>query len=129
MNARIMTMLRPRRVGMPIVLAVVVAAGACSEHQTLMSPDDNGGPVVEIEIRNFEFSQPELRVAPGTTVRWRNTTSSYHTVTPEGHSYWNEWQTAGMGETFEVTFTQAGTYPYFCNPHRSLGMRGTIIVE
>src|SRR5262249_44641322 len=33
------------------------------------------------------------------------------------------------GATYEHTFTQAGTYPYFCTPHRSIGMTGTIVVE
>lgn len=128
MNERVTSSRGLRRLS-KLILVSVVALAACSEHQDPMSPDGNGGPVVEIEIRNFEFSMPELHVAPGTTVRWRNTTSNYHTVTPDGHGYWTEWQTAGMGESFEVTFTQAGTYPYYCNPHRSLGMMGTVIVE
>lgn len=105
-------------------LALLVA---CSEHQDPMTP---GGDDVEvIELRNFEFSRPELHVAPGTTVRWVNTTSNFHTVTPDGHSTWTEWQTTGEGQTFEVTFDEAGTYPYYCMPHRSLGMTGTVIVE
>ncbi|MCZ6737969.1 MAG: plastocyanin/azurin family copper-binding protein [Actinobacteria bacterium] len=38
-------------------------------------------------------------------------------------------QTAGGGQTFEVRFDEVGTYLYYCLPHRSLGMTGTIIVE
>lgn len=102
---------------------------ACSQHQDPMSPEAPAGEVVEIEIRNFEFSQPELRIERGTTVRWRNTTTTFHTVTPDGHTAWSAWQTAGQGETFDVTFDQAGAFPYYCNPHRSLGMTGTIVVE
>ena len=112
------------------MLAVVTAAVlvACfSEHQDPAGPDT--GEVVEIELRNFEFSQPEVRIEPGTTVRWRNTTSTFHTVTPDGHSAWSEWQTASVGETFEVVFDQVGAYAYYCQPHRPLGMTGTIIVE
>lgn len=106
-----------------------VALTACSEHQDPTAPG-NPGPVVEVELlESFRFSPDELRVEAGTTVRWRNTTSNFHTVTPDGHSAWSEWQTAGTGETFEVTFDVPGTYPYYCNPHRSLGMTGTVIVE
>lgn len=108
--------------------ATLLFTAACSEHQDPMGPGGNG-EVVEIEIRNFEFSQPELRIEAGTTVRWRNTTANYHTVTPDGHSAWTSWQTAGQGETFEVLFETPGTYPYYCMPHRPLGMTGTIIVE
>ena len=110
-----------------LTAGAVFCVGACSEHQELTGPPP--GEVVEIEIRNFEFSTSELRVAPGTTVRWRNTTTTFHTVTPDGHTQWSEWQTAGVGETFDVRFDSAGTYPYFCIPHRSLGMTGTIIVQ
>ncbi len=116
MNERVTKSSGLRRLGR-LILVGVIAVAACSEHQDLMSPEDNDGPVVEVEIRNFEFSTPELHVAPGTT------------VTPDRHGYWTEWQTAGVGELFEVTFTQPGTYPYYCNPHRSLGMMGTVIVE
>lgn len=101
---------------------------ACSEHQDTMEPADSGN-VVEIQLRDFEFSQPELHIAAGTTVRWRNTTSNYHTVTPDGHSAWTQWQTTRPDETFTVSFDTPGTYPYYCMPHRALGMTGTIIVE
>jgi plastocyanin len=109
------------------MLAGLVFLLGCSEHQDLMGPGN--GEVVEVELRNFEFSRPELRIEAGTTVGWRNTTSNFHTVTPDGHTAWTEWQTASEGETFEVTFEDAGTYPYYCSPHRGLGMTGTVIVE
>lgn len=126
MSARILRRLRAS--GLVAALATVAFTAACSQHQDPMEPT-GGGDVVEIEIRNFEFSNPELHIAPGTTVRWKNTTSNYHTVTPNGHTAWTSWQTASSGETFEVKFDQRGTYPYYCMPHRSLGMTGTIIVE
>lgn len=110
-----------------VAAGAALAVGACSEHQDLTGPPPV--EVVEIEIRNFQFSPSELTIAPGTTVRWRNTTATFHTVTPDGHAQWSEWQTAGMGQTFDVRFDQAGEFRYFCSPHRSLGMTGTIIVQ
>ena len=110
-----------------LMFASLILLLGCSEHQDLMGPRD--GEVVEVELANFDFSEPELRIEAGTTVRWRNTTSSFHTVTPDGHTTWTEWQTAGSGETFEVTFDEVGTYPYYCSPHRGLGMTGNVIVE
>src|SRR5262249_43042658 len=32
-------------------------------------------------------------------------------------------------DVYEHTFNQVGTFPYFCSPHASSQMRGTIIVE
>lgn len=112
-----------------LLLAGAATLTACSEHQDPTGPE-TPGPAVEVDLLDsFRFSPAELRVEAGTTVRWRNTTSNFHTVTPDGHSAWSEWQTAGAGETFEVTFDVPGTYPYYCRPHRSLGMTGTITVE
>ena len=33
------------------------------------------------------------------------------------------------GESFSTTFTEAGEYPYYCEPHRGAGMVGKVIVE
>lgn len=33
------------------------------------------------------------------------------------------------GESFETTFTEAGEYPYYCEPHRGAGMVGKVIVQ
>jgi plastocyanin len=107
---------------------VTVLVAACSVHQDLTGPGD--GEVLEITLtEGLQFSEAELRIAPGTTVRWRNATTFFHTVTPDGNTAWTEWQTSSSGETFEVTFSQLGTYAYFCAPHRANGMVGTIIVE
>ncbi len=116
-----------------LLLAIAALWAGCSQHQDPTAPVDeppeSEAPVVEIQLQNFRFSQQEVRIAPGTVVRWRNTTSSFHTVTPDGHATWTEWQTAGEGQTFEVRFDQAGTYPYYCSPHQGLGLTGRIIVE
>ena len=34
----------------------------------------------------------------------------------------------GDGHTFEHTFDAVGTYRYVCTPHRSLGMKGAVVV-
>jgi plastocyanin len=111
-----------------LLLGVAAVSVGCSEHQDPVAADDGGGEVVEVEIRNFEFSPSELHIAAGTTVRWRNTVDNYHTVTPDGHATWQQWQTTKTGETFEFTFETPGSYPYYCAAHRSL-MTGTVIVE
>jgi hypothetical protein len=35
----------------------------------------------------------------------------------------------GAGATFSHTFPTAGTFEYFCVPHCSFGMKGTIVVQ
>lgn len=121
-----------RAAGAPVAATLLLGAAilaGCSEHQDLTEPDPGGSNVSEVELVDFAFSPAEVRVDAGTTVRWRNTTSTFHTATPDGHGAWSEWQTSGTGETFQVRFDQPGVFDYYCLPHRALGMRGSVIVQ
>jgi plastocyanin len=94
-----------------------------------MGPDDPGeGSVVTLRS-GLRFDPSDLTVSPGTTVRWVNEASITHTVTPDGHTEWQEWATGSQGQTFEHTFASAGTFPYYCEPHRGDGMTGVIRVQ
>lgn len=115
------------RIGTAALAAALLAA--CSEHQDLTQPPPGAGQVVEVQLVDFAFVERNVTVEVGTTVRWRNTTPTFHTVTPEGHTTWNEFQTSSPGETFDVTFNSAGTYPFFCQPHRVIDMVGTVTVQ
>ena len=79
------------------------------------------------------FSPPDLTVPVGTTVRWVNQDAIAHTVTsgisdgtagtPDGRF---DSSFIDPGDNFTFTFTEPGTYPYFCVPHPF--MNGTITV-
>jgi plastocyanin len=84
---------------------------------------------VVVEAINYEFSQADLTIAPNTLVRWVNTTGTTHTVTPDGHSEWADTSLPDMGDTFEHVFRTEGSFPYYCTPHRSFGMVGTVTVQ
>lgn len=90
---------------------------------------ETGGNVVEVTLTNYAFTPGDLTIEPGTTVRWVNQTSVFHTITPDGHTEWTEGSVSEMGETFTHTFETEGTFPYYCSPHRSLGMTGSVTVE
>lgn len=80
---------------------------------------------VAVEIVNYTFPE-QLEVAVGTTVTWTNMDSDPHTVTsnPNGDAFQSG--TLREGETFSFTFTEAGTYEYFCEFHAE--MEGTVVV-
>jgi YVTN family beta-propeller protein len=70
--------------------------------------------------------QPEsLEIAAGTTVEWINSGSKVHTVTGDN------WDSGSLrpGDKFDKEFDQKGTYKYYCIPHHSMGMVGTIVVK
>ncbi len=84
----------------------------------------------EIEaLGSMEFSPSSATVAPGTRVRWINETSLDHTVTPEGHSAWEEGTLTNAGDVFEVVLNNPGEYPYLCVPHQAGGMTGQVTVQ
>lgn len=110
-------------------LLLTVLSVACSERDATQPEPGGGGAVTEVLISNFAFSAPTVTINRGETVRWRNTTGSFHTVTPNGHQAFAERQTNASGQTFQTKFDTPGRYEYFCEPHRSLGMTGVIEVQ
>jgi len=111
-----------RQAGLAAILFLSLAA--CGGD----SATDEGGDVRVVNIAGITFSPADLTVAVGTTVRWVNGTGAVHTVTPDGHTQWND-ATLQAGGQFEHTFSTAGTFAYYCTPHRSLGMTGVIRVQ
>ena len=90
------------------------------------------------------FSPATLPIHVGDTVRWTwdspghsvvSGTATATTETPDGKfcspsdTNCSTIQLSNMGATYEHTFNTAGTFPYFCAPHGTLGMTGTIQVS
>jgi nitrite reductase (NO-forming) len=81
----------------------------------------------------YSFFPGDLTVSVGTTVTWTNRDQVVHTVT-SGSSDGTVGQPDGLfdsglfgvGETFQFTFTEPGTYSYFCTPHP--WMQGSVTV-
>ncbi|HWO06205.1 MAG TPA: cupredoxin family copper-binding protein [Methylomirabilota bacterium] len=78
----------------------------------------------QVEIRAHGFSAPALTVKAGTTVTWINHDDDAHTVTSTANAF----RSPGLDtdETFSFTFTQPGTYEYFCTLHPL--MTGKVVV-
>jgi plastocyanin len=110
--------------------AIAAVAGASREVAfALVSSGGGGGEVVEILASGTSFTPSTVTIEPGTTVRWTNGDGQLHTVTPDDHTEWSEASLGSSGETFEHTFNTTGDFPYYCVPHRSAGMTGTITVQ
>jgi plastocyanin len=69
------------------------------------------------------FRPAEITIRVGSTVRWVNDDATFHTVTssdrldlrrPNGRF---DAVLDAAGETFEHTFSEPGSYPYYCQPH------------
>ncbi len=83
--------------------------------------------VVDITIKDFQFTPAEVTIPAGTTVRWTNREKRQY------HSVWFE----ALGEEepdylfpddqYQRTFSDKGSFPYRCGPHPE--MRGIVHVQ
>ncbi|WP_423746956.1 halocyanin domain-containing protein (plasmid) [Haladaptatus sp. SPP-AMP-3] len=86
--------------------------------------DGNGGP--------YAFKPPAVRITPGTIVTFKWVSNAHNvlpTDQPEEVNWKGEPKTKTSGYSFNSTFDSAGTYKYVCEPHRSMGMKGAIVVS
>jgi len=81
-----------------------------------------GGETVQAPIGGFTL--PSLTVAVGATVVWSNADGVPHTATARDGTF-----DSGIlnDNRYEFTFTEAGTFAYFCEVHPT--MEAEIIVE
>ena len=127
-----------------VVLAclLVVLASGCGG-----SGDERDSGVTMTPDQHFEPAT--ITVTVGDEVTWSNASGEQHTVTadaaslPDGAAYFSSGGAStedaakddlsaafvGPGDSYSHTFDVAGTYRYYCIPHRAAGMTGTVVVE
>jgi glucose/arabinose dehydrogenase/plastocyanin len=109
-----------------------LAAGLCLT--VLCGPSALRAATVHVDIIDFGFSPQDVTVTVGDTVTWVNTGSYNHTTTsgttaggPHPDGLWDSGYLSS-GASYSHTFTQVGTYPYYCAPHYT-HMTGTVTVK
>jgi plastocyanin len=80
-----------------------------------------------VTVQGSAFAPPQVDIAAGGTVTWNFNDAIDHTVTFSGSGTPANIPATSSGSV-ERTFPTAGTFPYFCMPHCSFGMTGTITV-
>jgi plastocyanin len=112
------------------VLAVVVASCVGYSARIQAGVEESLDGNASVTIQTFQFRPTPLEVQAGARVTWTNQDDILHTVTsgtPESRDQRFEAPLDGKGASSTVTFTQAGSYAYFCDRHQS--MRGEIRVR
>lgn len=134
---------------MRCALFVTLLAVACGGSSPTAAGGGGGGgsltpPAASVTMSEYRFAPETVRVALGSVVGWSNNGTTSHTTTSDTAGIWNSSamnppgpppQTCPYppcdgtpGGSFQFTFNQAGTYPYHCAFHESLGMKGVVIV-
>ena len=79
---------------------------------------------------NLVFSPSELSISVCDTVTVTNGDLPPHNFVVADHPELSHPDLAFVGgESFDVTFTEAGDYEFQCEPHAGAGMKGVIHVE
>lgn len=84
-----------------------------------------------VGMTTTSFTPSDIEVEVGDTVTWENNSSVAHTVTSGSDGQHDgEFDSGNMapGEEFSFQFNEVGTYNYYCIPHLSSGMTGTVTV-
>jgi plastocyanin len=116
-----------------IAVGVLALLAAATVHATVRakaaaqekSPASAAVPAVEVKIDNFSFGPTSVTVPVGTTVTWTNRDDIPHTVVSTENAFKSK--VLDTDEKFSFTFTNPGSYPYFCSVHPK--MTGQIIVK
>jgi halocyanin-like protein len=97
--------------------------------------DETGSDSVTIQVGTeanggaFGFGPAAVQVDPGTEIVWEWTGEGgqHNVVAQEGGEFESE-LTSESGFTFSQTLDSEGVVKYYCQPHRSLGMKGVVVV-
>lgn len=81
----------------------------------------------DVTVQNFSFSPQTKAIIVGDIVKWTNI-SGTHNVRANDNSFFSG-PAAPAPWVFTHTFTSVGDFPYYCEPHLSMGMTGSIIVQ
>jgi plastocyanin len=79
-----------------------------------------------IDIANFAFSVPVLTIEVGSTVTWTNKDATKHNTVAMDGTF--SLPLLEQGKSGSYTFTKAGEYNYYCEPHED-NMKAKIIVK
>jgi len=113
--------------------ALVLAAGGPADAQAAQATAEVDGTAAN------KWEPANVAVRPGGTVTFKIAGGVTHPVVsgdgsnPQGDDRFDDSkcglaQMSKVGDSCKVKFTKAGTYPFFCQIHVSLGMKGVVTV-
>ena len=106
---------------MQVMIALLLLAGSPS----VTAADQPAAANAEVKIDNFSFGPQTVTVPVGAMVTWVNRDDIPHTVVSTDGVFKSK--VRNTDEKFSYTFTEAGTYPYYCSVHPK--MTGQVVVQ
>ncbi|WP_320676528.1 plastocyanin [Prochlorococcus sp. MIT 1300] len=112
-----------------------LAAGFCALLLVLgFSVSSVQASTVEVKLGTdagmLAFEPSSVTISAGDSVKFVNNKLAPHNAVFDGHEELSHPDLAfAPGESWEKTFASAGTYEFYCEPHRGAGMVGTVVVQ
>ena len=79
---------------------------------------------------NLVFEPNEITINAGDTIHFVNDALPPHNVIVKDHpEFSHEGLAFAAGESFDITFPEAGDFEFACGPHEGAGMTGVIHVQ
>jgi plastocyanin len=113
-----------RRVGLATATVPKTSARNRLRHRSRARPVARAAGDPAVTIADFHFTPGATTVHVGETVTWTNDGPSSHTATARNGGF--DTGVLAKGASASHTFTQPGTYTYYCKIHPF--MHGTIVV-
>lgn len=117
--------MNPRQ-GTVAALASILMLAGCGGGDSGSS--DRAPSAAKVDIKDFKYAPPEVRVAAGGTVTFTNRDRADHTATTsEGAAAEFDTGRLGQGASKGVQVGEAGRYAYICTFHPY--MKATVVAE
>jgi plastocyanin len=111
-------------VGIPALLVA-----ACTSEDPV---EETESKTVHVTVSSDTFEPASLKIKKGQIVRWTWQGGTHNVVSGPDCDQHDGFFRSGApqgGGTFEKPFDKTGTFPYFCELHCGMGMKGEIVVE
>ena len=103
-----------------LTLGVGVASTQAATVQVKLGTDDG----------MLAFEPSSITIQSGDTIKFVNNKLAPHNAVFDGHEELSHADLAfAPGESWEETFSTAGSYDFYCEPHRGAGMVGKVTVQ
>lgn len=125
MARRSLAVIRTRYFAALGIASLGLIQSACTPAAT---PGEN-----EVFMQGIAFDPETITIEVGETITWTNRDLVAHTATsgnPDADDFGTIFRSGSLsrGETFSFTFTEAGDYEYFCEPHANTMFGAHVIV-
>ena len=113
-----------------IVVALLLMLATTSSSETSLLMDEPETVVVSVDSTNLRFTPSSVTIDEGDTVRffWGGQALPHNAIEVDDTFNSGEPE-SDVDYSFTFEFGTAGEYDFFCEPHRSVGMEGVVVVN